>query len=82
MIYTPSYEALYQRRRKNITTTNNSNRCQSNICKEQRESSTVPQKLKYKLYNVCVECKTNWEKSITTNYCKCCGMKLRVRAHR
>jgi hypothetical protein len=74
MSYTPSKTALYQRKQ------NSSNRCQDPICKQQRVVSTVPQKLKYKLYNVCVECKTNWEKSITN--CKCCGMRLRVRAHR
>lgn len=76
--YTPSATALWQRKyRINISTPN---KCLNRPCIEQRKVSTVPRELKYKMYNVCVTCKTNWEKN--NKHCPCCGLRLRYSARK
>ena len=71
--YTPSATALWQRKyRINLSSPN---KCLNNICIEQRKVSTVPRELKYKMFYVCVTCKTNWPQNILR--CPCCGLMLR-----
>ena len=74
--YTPSAVALWQRKYR--INTEIMNKCQSITCKEQRKVSTVPRELKYELYNVCMACKTNWEKEDHPHHCPCCGKRVRT----
>ena len=74
--YTPSETALYARKYR--INSDMLNKCQDLVCRQQRPVSTVPRELKYKLYNVCISCKTNWEKP--TKHCKHCGLRLRISA--
>lgn len=74
--YTPSESALYARKYR--INSDMLNKCQDLVCRQQRAVSTVPRELKYKLYNVCISCKTNWEKPM--KHCKHCGLRLRISA--
>lgn len=74
--YTPSKNALYQRKYRENLLAPKTNKCLNQICIDQRKVSTVPRHLKYKLYKVCITCKTNWEKS--NRHCPCCGLPLRI----
>lgn len=78
LVYIPNKHALHQRKYKLKIA--KWNRCNSLICNEQREKSIVPKELKYKLYYVCVRCKTNWPKTMT--HCGCCNYTLRKKARK
>jgi hypothetical protein len=70
MSYTPTQSALQQR-------ATSPNKCNSTICNQQREANRAPHSIKYKLYNFCNTCKTNWPKNEI--FCGCC--RLRTKGH-
>ena len=76
--YTPSQNALYQRKYRGEPHT--SGKCMHPICKKQRAVSTVPRGMIYKLYYRCVGCKTNWSKLLLR--CPHCGYLLRRSARK